>query len=135
MVEGVTMEALTGSSELDGAVIVTVIAVWVVQVSMDKVVDMVAVRDGGVTATRTVHVIVGVGTTSMTRSTVGGVLTPDLESMLIDMVAVRMVEMAIVQVVDVSIVSQRNMPTIGPVRVIVVGVHSAFIRGHDRRPR
>jgi hypothetical protein len=120
---------------VDRPVVVTVVAVGVVEVSVHQVVDMVAMGNGGMTAARPVHMVGGVGTTGMTGYTVSRVFAANIECVLVDVVPVGMVQVTIVQVVNVAIVLDGDVPTVGTVGVIVVCVHCAVIHGHDQRPR
>ncbi len=110
------------SARRDSAVVVAVAGVRVVQVPGDEVVDMIAVRDRLVTATGAVDMALGVTGAAVRRRARSGVGGANLDSALIHVAVMAAVEMAVVEVVDVIAVADREMPAIGAVNVIVIGV-------------
>jgi hypothetical protein len=102
-------------------VIVTVIAVRVMQMSVNKIVDMVAMRNRLVAASRTVNVIGIMAATGVTRSAGSGVCLSDLQCMFLDRpVRVHVVQVAVVQVIDMATMLDRGVTTVGAVLVVVV---------------
>lgn len=99
--------------------IVTVIAVRVMQVAVDEVVDVIAVGNGGVSAVRPVHVI-RVVPVALVRSAVGRVGVVDRDRVLVVVTVVGAVEVSVVQVADVVPVLDRDVAAVGSVRVGVV---------------
>ena len=93
------------ADDLDGTVVVAVVAVGVMQVAVDEVVDMVSVGDRFVTT--------GVGAALVCGGAVGWVGGADFERVLIDVVVVDVMEVAVVEVVDVA-------------RMLDCGVSAAF---------
>ena len=88
--------------------IVAVVAVRVMQPPVHQVVDVVSVRDGLVAAAGAVRVSgVAVGLIGVTLWMLG----VDVDHVLVDVVAVRVVEMTIVQEVDVVVVANRRVAT------------------------
>ena len=76
--------------------VVAVSVVRVMKVPVDDVVDVVAVRDGLVPAPRSMHVrgvVPGAGVTASARI---GVQIADGQHVLVDMVAMRVVQMTVV---------------------------------------
>ncbi|SAL54611.1 hypothetical protein AWB64_06017 [Caballeronia sordidicola] len=115
-------------------VVVAVIAVRMMQVTVDKIVHMIAVRHGVVSATRAMHVP-GLMATALVIGRaaieIGGV---DFQLVFIDMVAVRVMQVAVVQVVDMALMANRRVAAAGTMLVIVMGVvrfvagaHGAFL--------
>lgn len=102
--------------------VVAVVSVGVVEMVVDQVIDVVAVRDGGVAAVGPVGVPRLVGGASVIRGAVIGVARANRERVLIDVVSVGMVEMTVVQVVDVVVVPDRDMPASRTVLVLVPSV-------------
>ena len=98
--------------------VVAMAAMRMVQMAVNKIVDMVPMRDRLVTTGRPVR---------MTRATnlrgakhrIGSV---DRYDVLVNMIAVHMVHMAIMQIVDMPIVPNRRVPAARPmlVRMVVV---------------
>ena len=79
--------------------VVAVIAVRVVKMVGDAIVDVVAVRHRLVAAVRTVHMARLMSTATMVGSAAIGVLARYLDHMLVDMILVRVVEVTVVQIV------------------------------------
>ncbi len=100
-----------GSGELDAAVVVAVVAVLTVQVAVDQVVGVVAVRDALVPAIRPVPVLTVVPAAGVGGSAVGGILPGDLEPVLVHVAAVHVVHVAVMQVVGVAVVVNGGMAT------------------------
>lgn len=83
------------SGKFNRAVVVAMIAVWVMQVAVDQIVDMIAVRYRLVSASGPMDVIRGMGTTIMVRRTSIRIFRADLDPMFVDMVTMRMMQMPI----------------------------------------
>jgi hypothetical protein len=109
-------------------VVVAVIAVRMVQVTVDEIIDVVPMRYGFVTARRAVDVARVMAATIVIRCTLVGILRIDRERMLVDMIAVHMMQMTVVQIVDVIVVLDCRMPTVRTVLMVVVGV-MRFVAG------
>lgn len=107
--------------------IVTVIAVRMVQVAVDEVVDVVAVRDRLVTAVGTVDVV-GRVCAACVGGAAGRVSGVDVERVLFDSPRARVVQMPVVHVVDVVAVRDGGVSAARAVNVIVVVVGV----GHER---
>lgn len=109
--------------QLDLAVIVAVGAVRVMQAPLDQVVHVIAMRDRFVATARTMNMagfVAGSG-----RGATIGICSADLDHMLIDVIAMGMMEMPIVQIVHVPIVLYGCMPTAGAVLMIVMRMNFA----------
>ena len=85
------------------------IAVRIMQVALDQVIHMVAVRDRLVAAVRAMHMRRGMPTAGVLRGTCGGIRAGDIENMLIDVIAVHVVQVALVQVIGVPIMGDGNV--------------------------
>ena len=111
------------SDDLELSMVVAVAIVLVVQVAIDQVIDMVAVRDRGVSASRSVHVVRRVGRADMSAGAGGWVMSRDLQDMLFDHpVEGRVMQVSIVEVVDMSIMFDCRMPAIFSVDMVMVFV-------------
>ena len=108
--------------ELDGAVVVAVAAVRVMQVAVDEVVDVVTVGHGLVAAAGAVHVVAGVPATVVARGAGPGVGGVDLDLALVRMALVRAMHVAVVQIADVVTVLEGGVAAIRAVGVVVVVV-------------
>jgi hypothetical protein len=105
------------------AVIVAVPAVRVMQVAHHEVIHVIAVRNRFVAASGTVDVRRIVGGAGVRRSAGVGIGGRNLDHVLVEMVAVRGVEVAVVQVIDVVSMPDRGMAAILAVDVGVVVVN------------
>lgn len=114
--------------------VVAVIQVWVVQVAIDQIVNMITVRHRWMTAAGAVNVVRGVRSAGVLRCASGGIGRRDGKHMLIHMSAMRMVEMTIVEIVDVPVVQYRHMAALGSVLVVMVVVMVLIALGHGRAP-
>ncbi len=119
----------------DGAVIVAVPVVRVMQMPTHQIVDVAAVRDRLMPAVRAVHVRGVVLAAVMPGCTVGRVLRPDLKCVLVYVVAVGMVQMPVVKVVDMALMLHGGMPAPRTMLMLVAGmdVVLGIIHGaHDK---
>lgn len=107
--------------------VVAVIAVRVVKPLVYHVVDVVTVRNRLVPATRAVRVDCTVPSGS--RSVPGRPLVVDRKRVLVDVIAVRMMQMPAVQIVDVIAVAHSDVPA---TRTVGVDVIVVCIAGHAR---
>jgi hypothetical protein len=111
------------SDDLELSMVVAVAVVLMVQVAIDQVIDMVAVRDRGVSASRSVHVVSRVGRADMSAGAGGWVMSRDLQDMLFDHpVECRVMQVSIVEVVDMSIMFDCRMPAVFSVDMVMVFV-------------
>lgn len=111
------------SDDLELSMVVAVAVVLMVQVAIDQVIDMVAVRDRRVSASRSVHVVGRVGRAGMSAGAGGWVMSRDLQDMLFDHpVEGRVMQVSIVEVVDMSIMFDCRMPAVFSVDMVMVFV-------------
>jgi hypothetical protein len=117
-------------------VIVAVPVVRVMQMPTHQIVDVAAMRDRLMPAVRAVHVRGVVLAAVMPVCAVGWVLRPDLERVLVYVVAVRMVQMPVVQVVDVTLMLHGGMPARRAVLMLVASmdVVLGIVHGTDDKP-
>lgn len=125
---------LGAMGDLHGAVVVAVIPVRVMEMSVDQIVDMVAVRYGFVSAAGTVPVVLVVSAAGVIGRAAAGIAIAHLDGVLVDVIAVGVMEMAVVQVVDVVTVPDRGMAARRAMLVRVVGVNLVIVRGHGIHP-
>jgi hypothetical protein len=93
--------------------------VRVVQVAVNKVIDVVAVRNCFMAAARPVTVVLFVCAAVVAGRTVGGVGVRDSKCMLLDGGTARMMEVAIVKVIGMVLVADSLVATARPVLVVV----------------
>lgn len=111
------------SDDLELSMVVAVAIVLVVQVAIDQVIDMVAVRDRRVSASRSMHVVGRVGRAGMSAGAGGWVMSRNLQDMLFDHpVEGRVMQVSIVEVVDMSIMFDCRMPAVFSVDMVMVFV-------------
>ena len=96
--------------------------VRMVQVAVDEIVDMIAMRNCFVSAVWTVHMTGSVSRAAMIRRAGGGIRRADFQLAFIEVAFVRRMQVAIVQVVDVTIVLNRSMAAACAVDMIVIFV-------------
>lgn len=110
--------------------VVAVAVVRVVQVSVDQVIDMVAMRHRLVPAALAMPMLGPMGVAVMLLAA-GGIHAVDGDPVFVDVVLVGMVQMAVVQVVDVVTVTDRHVAAPGAVamRMVVVVGMSALVHG------
>ena len=82
--------------------VVAVVAVGMVQMLADQEVRVVAVRNGFVATSGAVAVAAVVLAAHMTRRAVGGILGRDVETVLLDAIAARVVKASFVEVIGVA---------------------------------
>jgi hypothetical protein len=100
-------------------VIIAVVAVRVMQMAANAVVDVVAVRDRFVATARAVHMTRRMATATVIRLAAVGILARDLDHVLVDVTLMRMVKMSIVQIVDVPGMAHGG---VAAARAMLVGV-------------
>ncbi|WP_196479917.1 hypothetical protein [Burkholderia pseudomultivorans] len=89
----------TCSGEVHRTMVVAVIAMRVMKAPVDQIIDMIAVRYGFMPAARTVYMARLM--VAAARRTLIRIFRADFDPVLVDMIAVRMMQMAVVEIVDV----------------------------------
>jgi hypothetical protein len=112
--------AIARSREVNRAVVVAVIAVRMVQVAVDDIVDVIPMRYRFMAAPGSVNVARFVAAASMRP--LFGSLGADFESVLVYMIAVRMMQMTVMQIINMIVVLDCSMPTVRAMLMVVVGV-------------
>jgi hypothetical protein len=100
-------------------VVVAVLAVRVVQVAVDEIVRMVAMRQCFVAAVRSVNVIGGMSTALVFRGTTVLVRGRGCECVFVDMIAVDVVQVAIMEIVDVTVMADGRVSAVCTVHMRV----------------
>jgi hypothetical protein len=118
------------SGLIERTVVVAVIAVRMMQVPVDEIVDVVAVRHRLVPAAGAVLVARLMPLAPVLGRAAVGVLGRDLDDVLVDVVAVRMVQVSVVQVVDVIAVADGGVPAAWAMLVGMIGVMRLRARCH-----
>lgn len=105
--------------------IITMPIVLMMQVTIDEIVDMISVRHCGMSTPWAMDMIRVMTGTLVPLGTGIRVLLADLDNVLIDVIAMGVVQMSIVQVVNVVSVLDGNVTAVGSMNVIVVGMDFA----------
>ncbi|MDM4015511.1 hypothetical protein [Roseiconus lacunae] len=101
--------------------VVTVIAVWVMQVTVDKIVNVVAVRDGFMPTAGTVNVTGIMTAALMCRGATVGVGVTNFDAMLYNgAVVIDVMQVTIVQIVNMITMLDAGVFAIGAVLVVVM---------------
>jgi hypothetical protein len=106
--------------------VVAMVAVRTVQSPAHEVIDVVAVRHRFVSAVRAMRVRAACLRRALHR--VGGV---DRDHVLVDVIAVHVMEMAVVKIVDMAVMANRSVSAIRTMLVGVVGMVLLGAGGHD----
>lgn len=104
------------------AVVIAVVAVWMVQMAVHQIVNVIAMRDGGVAAIGAVLVALVVAAASVVGSASGGIGGVYIQAMLFHVVALLMVQMAVVQIIHVALVLDSGVAAARPMNVLVISV-------------
>ena len=106
------------------------VAVRVVQVSVDQVVDVVAVRHSFVSTAPAVHMPGLMAGAPVLGRTAIGVAVGYFDHVLMHVVAVGMVQVSIVKVIDVVAMADGGVSAARPVFMVVMGVLRIGASGH-----
>jgi hypothetical protein len=106
-------------------VIVAVVAVWMVQPAVYEIVNMVAMRDGFVTAVWAVLM-----SAVVFRRAARGICRVDRDDMLVDVVLVHVMKVTIVKIVHVVSMPDRGVAAVRAMPMGVVGM-VFLVAGHD----
>ena len=114
--------------------IVAMIAVRMMQTTLDKIVGVLAMRHGWMTAVRAVNVPGLMALVPVRRRAMVRVSGADLDHVLIDAVAARAVQMAVMEIVDMVSVLDGDVSAARSMMVrmflsaqVVVGGHQSFL--------
>jgi hypothetical protein len=115
-------------------VIVTVVAVGVVQVAINEVVGVIAVRHRFMTAAGTVLVSLGMLATVVLGRTGGRILAADRQLVFLDTTLAHVVQVPVVQVIYMTLMFDARVATTGTMLMRVVGMglcaaHGSFSFG------
>ncbi len=110
--------------------VVAMVPVRVVQVTVDQVVDVVSMRNGLMAASRSVLVPGLMPAALMLRRTPIGICRRHLDRVLIDVVAVHVMQVPVVQIIDMIAVAHRGVPASGTMLMRVIGVMGFLARRH-----
>jgi hypothetical protein len=115
--------------------VVAMITMRMMQVAVDDIVDMIAVRYRFVSASRPVHMDCIMGAAAVVRRTLIRILRADLEPVLVYMIAMRMMQVTIMQVIDMIAMPDGGVPAVRAVLMVVVGMMRFVAGAHTEAPR
>jgi hypothetical protein len=115
-------------------VVVAVVAMRVVQVAVDQIVDVIAVRHRLMSATGPMLVSRLMAFAAVLGRAAVGIGCRHFDHVLVDMVCVWVMQMPIVQVIDMITVAHGGMAAVLAVRMCVIGVVRFLARRHGRPP-
>jgi hypothetical protein len=107
-------------------VVVAVIAVRMVQVAFDEIVDVIPMRHRFMTAPRSVNVARVVAPAA--RRALVRIFGTHFEPVLVYMIAVRVMQMTVMQVINMIVVRDRSMSAVRAMLMVVVSV-MRFVAG------
>lgn len=110
--------------------IVTVVAVGMMEMAVNQIVDVVTVGHRFVSAAGTVAMAGLMPGAGVIRRAAIGVAIADLQHVLVNVIAVRMVKVSVVKVINVIAVANGGMSAVGAVHVIVIVVVLVIAGGH-----
>ncbi len=116
------LQHLCLSGQDNGSVIVTVTTARMMKVSVDQIVDVVAMRDGFVAASRAVLMVRFVRCARVIGRARGRIRFGDRQRMFVNMALMHVMQVAIMQVVLVSVVLHALVAAIGPMNVAMIVV-------------
>jgi len=111
---------------MQGPMVVAVRTVGVVQMAFHKIVDVVTVGYRPMAAFRAVYVPAEMRATLVARGAAIGIGIADIYCMVVDMVAMHIMQMPLVQIVGVPIVFDRDVSAPRPVYMIMPFMNFAF---------
>lgn len=110
------------SGELNRTVVIAVIAVRMMKVAVDQIVDVITMRYRFVSAARPVDMARIMGATVMVGCTLVRVLCADLKPVLVYMIGMRMMQVPVMEVIDVIAMFDGRVPAVRAVLMVVVGM-------------
>lgn len=113
--------------------VVTVIAMRVMQMAVDEIIDVIAVRHRFVAAPGSVNVAWLVA--CAVGSTLIRILCAHLEPVFVHVISMGMVQVTIVQIVDVIAVLNRSVSAVRTVLMVMMGMMRFVAGAHSGGPR
>lgn len=114
--------------------IVAVIAVRMMQVAVDEIVDVIPVRDRFMATSRPMHMPRVMPAAFVIRRTGRRICLRDLDHVFVDVAGMQVMQMPIVQIIDVISVLHRRMSASRSMLMGVIGVMRKLAVCHVRSP-
>jgi hypothetical protein len=115
-------------------VIIAVPVVRVMQMTIDEIVDMIAVGDRFMPAARAMHVSRLMAAAHMVRRAAIRIDRRDRQHMFVHMAAMHVMQMPIMKIVDMTVVLHSRMPAARAMLMGMVGVMWLFAIRHNESP-
>lgn len=115
--------------------VVTMVAMGMVQMPINQVVGVVAVRHGFVSATRPMHMARFVSRATMIGRAAVRIGRRNFERVLVDMITVDMVKVTVMQIIDVPVMLHGRVAAGRAMLVRMVGMVRCIAVGHRRLHR
>lgn len=113
--------------------VVAVVAVRMMEMTVDEIIDVIAVRHRFMAASRTVNMArLMAAAVSGTYIWIG---RAHFEPVFVHMITVRVMQVAVVQIVDMIAMRDRGVPAVRTVLMIMMGVVGFVARAHGCAPR
>jgi hypothetical protein len=128
--DGIYLSSLTGN-DLERPVIVAMIAVRVMQATLDEIINVIPMRHGGVAALWTMDMRGFVAPVAVFRRAAVRVAVAHLDHMLNDAVAAWMMQMAVVKIINMVAVLDGEVSTAWTMTMWVFGGREMAMRAHE----
>jgi hypothetical protein len=116
-----------GMDDLHHAMIVTVIAVWVMKMTFYQIVGVVVMRHSFVTTVGAMDVVFGMASEALAGSATIWMFGIDFDFMFDDMITFLMLQVATLQVIGVAMMFDRRVPATGPVLMLTGLLHNFIL--------
>ena len=125
---------LSGKSGRDSyrSLIIAMVAMRIVEMPVDQVIDMLSMRDCFMAAVRAMHVLPSVSLAPVGRRAAFRIVPRDGEYVLIDMVIMRVMQVSVMQVTNVIIVHDARMAALRAVRMGMIFMLRQVTIAHRR---
>ena len=97
--------------------------VWMMQMSLHQIIDVISMRYGLVSTALTVHMALFMRPTGMTRSACCRIGLRHLERVFVKVALMRMMQMPVMQIIHMPLMQYRRVPAIRAVHVRMVVVY------------
>ena len=128
--DGIYLSSFTGN-DLERSMIVAMIAVRVMQATLDEIINVIAMRHGGVAALWTMDMRGFVALVAVFRRAAVRVAVAHLDHMLSDAVAAWMMQMAVVKIVNMVAVLDGEVSTAWTMTMWMFGGREMAMRAHE----
>ena len=125
---------MAAAGDFDGAVIVAMVAVRMMEMAADQIIHVIAVRNRQVAAIGAVLMAAFMPAAAVAGCASLRIPIADAEAVLLDVIAAQVMQVTVVKIIDVTVVPDGGVSAIGPVDVGVALVRWMFWR-HTRRTR